>query len=94
MFSVACLLATILGGTVARAAVHPPIDSLKKDISRLLTRVAQREVRVCPVSVSSLVVKGGTVRITASIAMSYGPYYGINRDVVLSGARGSTLGAL
>lgn len=73
MFSVACLLATILGGTVARAAVHPPIDSLKKDISRLFTRVAQREVRVCPVSVSSLVVKGGTVRITASIAMSYYP---------------------
>lgn len=71
--SAVCLVLSMFGNSVARAAVHPHIDSLKMDIGRMLTRVAQREVRSCPVRVSSIAVKGGVVRITTSITMSYYP---------------------
>ena len=50
--SAVCLVLSMFGNSVARAAVHPHIDSLKMDIGRMLTRVAQREVRSCPVRVS------------------------------------------
>ena len=67
------VLALCFSASGATVAQQIPVDSLKKSIGCLLTRVAQRQVRTCPVQVSSLVVKGGEVRIITTIPMSYYP---------------------
>ena len=46
---------------------------LKTEMGAMLTRIAEREVRCCPVRVSSITIKGGKVVIKTSIAMSYYP---------------------
>lgn len=46
---------------------------LKTEMGAMLTRIAKREVRRCPVRVSTITIKGGKVVIKASIAMSYYP---------------------
>ncbi len=46
---------------------------MKAEIGAMLTRIAEREVRRCPVRVSSITAKGGKVVIKTSIALSYYP---------------------
>lgn len=60
--------------TTLCAAGHSLTDSiLKSDIAAMLTRIAEREVGRCPVSVASVSLRRNTVEITTSITMSYYP---------------------
>lgn len=48
-------------------------ESVKTSISQTLTRIVQRELKGVPVKVTSVVMKGGKVRISASVGLSYYP---------------------
>lgn len=73
--TVKTIITTALATLSALTAVSQNLanDELKCEIGGMLTRIAEREIRRCPVKVSSISVRKGRLRINTSIAMSYYP---------------------
>ena len=69
LFTILLLAAT--SGVAAPKSIVA--DSVKTAVAQTLTRIVQREVKGAPVTVSSVVIKGGKVQITASKGLSYYP---------------------
>ena len=67
------LLLLLVATQVAAAPKQLVADCVKTSIAQTLTRIVQREIKGVPVTVSSVVLKGGKVQITASKGLSYYP---------------------
>lgn len=69
MLVVLCFCATYS----LKAADTDAVDSLRLGIGRVLTRIAQRQIKICPIEVTDLQMKSGKLRIRTSLPMTYYP---------------------